>query len=80
MTNVNEQNKLPQSDGPECFDDGTGIEPGITESEDRITEPFDPTLIRVETKPLSFLSFPLTHRFLSRSLPLFSGNTMDLWP
>ena len=53
MTNVNEQNKLPQSDGPECFDDGTGIEPEITESEDRITEPFDPTLIRVETKPLS---------------------------
>jgi hypothetical protein len=34
MTNVNERNKLPQSDGPECFDDGTGIEPEITESED----------------------------------------------
>ena len=53
MTNVNEQNKLLQSDGPECFDDGTGIEPEITESEDKITEPFDPTLIRVETRSLS---------------------------
>jgi hypothetical protein len=37
----------------EIHDDGTGIEPEITESDDQITEPFDPTLIRVETKPLS---------------------------
>ncbi len=53
MTNSSEQNESLQSNGPECFDDGTGIEPEITESEDKITEPFDPTLIRVETKPLS---------------------------
>jgi hypothetical protein len=37
----------------EIHDDGTGIEPEITESDDQITEPFDPTLIRVETKTLS---------------------------
>ena len=53
MTNSTEQNESLQSNGPECFDDGSGIEPEITESEDQITEPFDPTLIRVETKPLS---------------------------
>jgi len=53
MTNSIEQNEFLQNNGPECFDDGTGIEPEITESDDRITEPFDPTLIRVETKPLS---------------------------
>jgi Protein of unknown function DUF262 len=35
------------------IDDGTGIEPEDTESEGQITEPFDPTLIRVETKPMS---------------------------
>jgi hypothetical protein len=34
-------------------DTGTGIEPEDTESEGQITEPFDPTLIRVETKPMS---------------------------
>ncbi len=49
----NEQKEFSHNKGPECFDDGSGIEPEITESEDRITEPFDPTLIRVETKPLS---------------------------
>ena len=53
MTNSIEQNESLQSNGPECFDDGTGIELEITESEDKITEPFDPTLIRVETKSLS---------------------------
>jgi len=53
MTDTNEQNVLSNSERPEIYDDGTGIEPEITESDDQITEPFDPTLIRVETKPLS---------------------------
>ena len=53
MKNNNELNDFSQNKGPECFDDGSGIEPEIIESEDKITEPFDPTLIRVETKPLS---------------------------
>ena len=35
------------------IDDGTGIEPEDIESDSQITEPFDPTLIRVETKPMS---------------------------
>jgi len=35
------------------IDDGTGIEPEDLESDGEITEPFDPTLIRVETKPMS---------------------------
>jgi len=35
------------------IDDGTGIEPEDIESDGQITEPFDPTLIRVETKPMS---------------------------
>lgn len=33
--------------------DGTGVEVEETEGEERITEPFDPTLIRVETRPMS---------------------------
>jgi len=53
MKDNNELNNFSHNKGPECFDDGSGIEPEITESEDKITEPFDPTLIRVETKPLS---------------------------
>ncbi len=53
MTDNNELNVFSHNKGPECFDDGSGIEPEITESEDKITEPFDPTLIRVETKPFS---------------------------
>lgn len=53
MTDTNEQNVLSNSERPEIYDDGTGIEPEITESDDQITEPFDPTLIRVETKTLS---------------------------
>ncbi len=53
MTVTNKQNVLSNSERPELYDDGTGIEPEITESDDQITEPFDPTLIRVETKPLS---------------------------
>ncbi len=53
MADANEQNVLSNSERPEIYDDGTGIEPEITESDDQITEPFDPTLIRVETKPLS---------------------------
>jgi len=36
-----------------CAVDSTGVETEDTESEERITEPFDPTLIRVETKPMS---------------------------
>jgi len=53
MTVTNEQNILSNSERSEIYDDGTGIEPEIIESDDQITEPFDPTLIRVETKPLS---------------------------
>jgi len=47
------QNILSNREKPEIFDDGTGIESETIESDDQITEPFDPTLIRVETKPLS---------------------------
>lgn len=53
MTDTNEQNVLWNSKRPEILDDGTGIESETIESDDQITEPFDPTLIRVETKPLS---------------------------
>ena len=53
MTDINQQDVLLHREKPEIYDDGTGIEPEITESDDQITEPFDPTLIRVETKPLS---------------------------
>jgi len=53
MTVTNEQIVLSNSERSEIYDDGTGIEPETTESDDQITEPFDPTLIRVETKPLS---------------------------
>ena len=53
MTDTNEQNVLSNSERPEIYDDGTGIEPEILEGDDQIAEPFDPTLIRVETKPLS---------------------------
>jgi hypothetical protein len=53
MTDINEQEDFFHKAEPEIHDDGTGIEPEITESDDQITEPFDPTLIRVETKPLS---------------------------
>jgi hypothetical protein len=53
MTDINQQDVLLHREKPEIYDEGTGIEPEITESDDQITEPFDPTLIRVETKPLS---------------------------
>lgn len=53
MTDTKEQNDFLVSEKITRYDDGSGIEPEITESEDQITEPFDPTLIRVETKPLS---------------------------
>lgn len=36
-----------------CDISGSGVESESTEGDDRITEPFDPTLIRVETKPMS---------------------------
>ena len=41
--------------GPNTYidDDGTGIELEDTSSDGKITEPFDPTLIRVETKPMT---------------------------
>jgi hypothetical protein len=40
--------------GPDTYiDDGTGIELEDTSSDGKITEPFDPTLIRVETKPMT---------------------------
>lgn len=53
MTDINQQEDFYHREEPEVYDDGTGIEPEMTESEDQITKPFDPTLIRVETKPLS---------------------------
>ena len=36
-----------------CAVDHAGVETEDTESDERITEPFDPTLIRVETRPMS---------------------------
>ena len=53
MIEVNERNDYLISEKIMRYDDGSGIEPETTESDDQITEPFDPTLIRVETKPLS---------------------------
>jgi hypothetical protein len=53
MTDTNQQEGFSHREKPEIYDEGTGIEPETTESDDQITEPFDPTLIRVETKPLS---------------------------
>ena len=53
MTNINQQENISHGEEPEIYDDGTGIEPETTESDGQITKPFDPTLIRVETKPLS---------------------------
>jgi hypothetical protein len=47
MTDGSEATAVPY------IDDGTGIEPEDIESDGQITEPFDPTLIRVETKPMS---------------------------
>jgi len=45
------------ADSPEnrlsVIDDGTGIEPEDTISEERITDPFSPALIRVETKQIT---------------------------
>jgi hypothetical protein len=35
------------------LDDGTGVEPEDTGSDETITEPFNPALIRVETKPMT---------------------------
>ncbi|MBW1741165.1 MAG: DUF262 domain-containing protein [Deltaproteobacteria bacterium] len=51
--------------------DGTGVETEDTESEERITEPFDPTLIRVETKPMSMDL--LIARIRERELDLMPG-------
>ena len=51
-TEQSEKGLFDQSDVI-CAVDGTGVETEDTESEDKITEPFDPTLIRVETKPMS---------------------------
>ncbi len=34
-------------------DPATGVELETTDSDDRITEPFDPTMLRIETKPLT---------------------------
>jgi len=88
MKDNNEQNEFSHNKGPECFDDGSGIEPEITESEDKITEPFDPTLIRVETKPLSMdlcLVPMLQHRNDKREIKLSLvpwlclGTSGNLW-
>jgi len=50
MTGINRKNQLLHREKPDIYDEGTGIEPEITESVDQITEPFDPTLIRVPCK------------------------------
>lgn len=34
------------------IEDGTGVEVEESESEEPITSPFDPSLIRVDTKPM----------------------------
>ena len=47
MTDASDATAVPY------IDDGTGIEPEDIESDSQITEPLDPTLIRVETKPMS---------------------------
>ncbi len=52
------------------IDDGTGIEPEDTVGEDRITDPFNPALIRVETRPLTI------NLLLSR----IQNNELDLSP
>ena len=53
MTETNEHNDYLISEEIMRYDDGSGIELETTESDDQITEPFDPTLIRVETKTLT---------------------------
>ncbi|GAB4291392.1 MAG: DUF262 domain-containing protein [Oscillatoriaceae cyanobacterium] len=49
--------KSPDEDGFAYIDNGTGIEeetePDYTEGEPSITEPFDPTLIRIETRTMT---------------------------
>jgi len=42
--------ELPEDDIITCIDDGTGIEKEEIEGDGKITEPFDPTLIRVNHK------------------------------
>jgi len=49
---------------------GTGFELEETEGEDQITEPFDPTKIRVESKPLP----------ISNALERMTNNEIDLKP
>jgi hypothetical protein len=54
MAETQEQREtFSNEDFIETLDNGTGIEPEDTKSEERIVEPFDPTLIRIETKPMT---------------------------
>lgn len=52
MTEINELNEKRFDQGV-GIDDTTGIEQEDIDSDERITEPFDPTLIRVETKTMT---------------------------
>lgn len=52
VTNLQELDEhLPEDIG--SVDTGTGIEQEDTEDDERITEPFDPALIRVDTRPMT---------------------------
>jgi len=53
------------------IDDGTGIEPEDIVGEDRITDPFNPALIRVETRPLTISL--LLSRIQNKELDLSPG-------
>lgn len=50
--NIQELNENP-SDEIGFVDTGTGIDPEEIEDDERITDPFDPSLIRVDTRPLT---------------------------
>lgn len=55
---------------PEVIDDGTGIEPEDIVGDDRITDPFNPALIRVETRAFT----------ISLLLSRIQNNELDLNP
>jgi hypothetical protein len=50
---MNKEKQQIEDLSSDIIDDGTGIEIEQTEGEGIINEPFDPTLIRVETKPIT---------------------------
>src|SRR5262249_19033423 len=67
------------SDEVSLADQITGVESEDTTSSERITEPFDPTLIRVETKPMT-IDLLLT-RIQNNELELSPGfqRKGDIW-